>query len=412
MSFAMEDIMNRLLALLLAAMTMVGASYAQATAAVDPNGWVKEVAIANKLLAAGYVDAAQKDFEGIIQRYPATSAGVDKSWLGLSKIHMARYEYDQAKVSLEEILKRNSDAESVAGAKTTYRQLKQEADGQAQQAQQALQFVQMQYDQTSWLNPFAKLFTYLDLKKARTAADTALAAANGYDPHYFIDDVAASAIRTDYSISGTEFKPGGLDAPATGAAASTIAATGATAGVSVHTPAPGASATASTTAASSTLAGTGMLPGTGTLAGTTSAGLLTMPAAGASPTPVGPAAGVVATLGNAALVSPAPLPSPLPSAAASLVAAPSPAPVASSAPVTSVVSASPKPAASPAASSTAVPVAAAEPDLMTLQRAYQESYRQLQEAISMGNQSRIVTLNAGYQKSLDAYRAAAAAGRR
>src|SRR5690606_34554518 len=101
----------------------------------------------------------------------------------------------------EEVLRRNTDPESVSGARATYRQLKQEADGKAQQAQKAREFLEMQYAMTSWLNPFAKLFTYLDLKKARSAAEAAQAAANTYDPHFFIDDIAASAIRTDYSLS-------------------------------------------------------------------------------------------------------------------------------------------------------------------------------------------------------------------
>lgn len=382
--------MKPLLALLFTA-TLTSAVFAQAAAPADPNGWVKEIATANKLLAAGYVDAAQKDFESIIQRYAANAAGIDRAWLGLAKIHMARYDFDQAKVSLEEVLRRNSDAESLNGAKSTYRQLKQEADGKAQQAQKALQFLEQQYAYTSWLNPFAKLFTYLDLKKARAAAEAATAAANTYDPHFFIDDVAASAIRSDATLTGSDFQPAGLDTPAITAASATAAP-----GVSVHTPAPGASASGTTTAASAIA----------------TTGALTAPAADASPSVAAP--GVVATL-PIATTSPAPLPSP---AAASLVVTPSPAPAASAAaspaPAPIVISASPAPTPSASAASSTRPseTAAAEPDLMSLQRSYQESYRKLQEALTMGNQSRIVALNAEYQKALEAYRNAAAAGRR
>lgn len=386
--------MKRSMALVLAVLFAVAPVLAQEAPPTDPNGWVKEIQTADKLLAAGYTDHAQRDYESVIRRYPQNVAGIDKAWLGLARIHMARYAFDQAKASLEEVLKRNSDPGSVTAAKGVYRQLRQEAEAQAQQAAQQLQFLEYRYAMIPFFNVFAKLFTYLDLRKARAAAQAAQDQANGFDPHYFIDDVQASAIRPSYSISGGEFQPAGFETAASGTATPSPAASAAP-GVSVHVGAPAGGATVAS----------GTLPAASSAAPSVVA---------ASPVPSAEP-GVFSVPALAASLSASPAPTPAASAAASLVltpgAVPSPAP--SPRPTVTDPPASPSPAPATAAASTTNPgAAAAQPDLLTLQRGYQESYRKLQEALTRGNQKAVVDANAEYQKALEAYRAAAAAGRR
>jgi tetratricopeptide (TPR) repeat protein len=246
-----------------------GAGAPPATPPGDPNGWVRELAIADKLAAAGYLDAAQKDYESIIQRYPSTVAGVDRAWVGLARIHLARFQFDQAKASMEEVLTRNSDAESVGAARGMYRQLKLEADGQLAQAMRAVQFMEYRFAMTPWFNVFAKLFAWLDLRNARKQAQRAAEHANGFDPHHLIELPAPSATAT-YAIAAADFAPAGsVTRPATGTV------------VSVHSPAPAASpwAMPSPAAAASAAIGAGVVP----------------VAAAASPQPAPSAAGALAS---------------------------------------------------------------------------------------------------------------------
>ena len=55
--------------------------------------------------------------QGIVLAHEPIVAGIDKAWLGLSKIHMARYDYDQAKVSLSRrYLRSSGETRSCFGA--------------------------------------------------------------------------------------------------------------------------------------------------------------------------------------------------------------------------------------------------------------------------------------------------------
>lgn len=289
--------------------------------AVDPNGWVQELRVADRLAAEGYLDAAQQDYEAIVRKYPSNVAGIDLAWLGLARVHTARNEVDSAKSSIEEVLRRNANPDAMAAARTGYRQIKGAADAAAAQAQQALRFTEYRYVSTPWFNLFGKLFTYLDLRAARKAADAAAAATSNFDPRLLIDidgpPPAASAV-----VPSTT-------ATATGTAASATTATAATAS---HTAPPTASSPAPVATGEPTAQPSVAVATTGTLT---------------------PAASGTAT-------------------------------------------------AAPSGTSPASPT----PDLVTLQRSYQDAYRKVQDAIKSGNTAAVNAASKEYQAALNAYRAA------
>ncbi|MBI4870562.1 MAG: tetratricopeptide repeat protein, partial [Candidatus Riflebacteria bacterium] len=91
-----------------------------------PAGATAEFLIAegNALLAAGYVDAALQDFQRVINLAPDTSSLVSKGWYGLARCYMSQGNQELAKASLEEVLSRNNDPESVNASRDVYKSLK------------------------------------------------------------------------------------------------------------------------------------------------------------------------------------------------------------------------------------------------------------------------------------------------
>jgi len=190
--------MSRTILLLFSAIQVVAACAAETTVSAstpptDPNGWVREIQIADKLVAAGYLDAAQNDYENVIRRYPSTVAGIDKAWLGLARVHMARSELDQAKTSLESVLKRDSDPDSFRSAAATYKQLKSQADVRLVQLYRVVQAMEYRNSLTPWYDLLSILSNYLDLRTARQQLDTASLYAKSFDPHYLIDVTPSTA---------------------------------------------------------------------------------------------------------------------------------------------------------------------------------------------------------------------------
>ncbi|MBI3891341.1 MAG: hypothetical protein HY303_07405 [Candidatus Wallbacteria bacterium] len=151
------------------------------------------IAEGNALLAAGYVDAALQDFGKVINVAPDSSPLVSKGWLGLAKCYSAKGNTELAKTSLEEVLSRNNDADSVAAARGTYGDLKGRADLALAQAQQSLMYCQYRYYSISIFNFISKYFAWRDLKNAEQQVQQAQQLSDGFNPRYLIAPVGSGA---------------------------------------------------------------------------------------------------------------------------------------------------------------------------------------------------------------------------
>lgn len=339
--------------------------------------WQKDLDTAEKLLASGYHDAAQEDFEAILRKYEANGVAVSRGWFGLARVHSEKNEPELAKSSLEEVLKLNADPSSAGEARGMYGQLKQQADYQVQQSAMAMQFMEYRYYSIPWYNVLAKAFTYYDLRSVKQQYEKAQANANTFNPRYLISDGPPPQAS---EIAGGTTGTGSGGTAASGTLAGTTTGGNGTSG---HIPAGG-------TLGSGTLASVG--PGA-------------LPPASGIPTGGIPTGGTPVTLPGASPASGEPLPT---------VVADNTAPPPSLPPVASEVTPvtpSPKPDVtakpSPAPAALASEVTPPTQDLSQLQASYQNAYRELQGAMQSGDAAKIRETSGRYQTALRAYRDAA-----
>jgi len=177
-------------------------------AAVNAGSWEHDLAVADKLLEAGYYEAAIEDYQKIVTAYPDLTPAVDRAWFGMGRAYHATGNVPAAKVALEKCLERSGDATAADGARSLYRQLKNEASLQAQEMDRAVQFFETRYHTTSWLNIITKLFDYFDLRKARKRFTEADDYDKSFDPRYLIDpvDVAKPADGTTSTLTAAEME--------------------------------------------------------------------------------------------------------------------------------------------------------------------------------------------------------------
>lgn len=186
------------LGLLMAAGSGATPAQAQVPAAPDPvpglppsqNGWEYDIQVADKLFQSGYLDAAEQDYTKILTAYPDSVAGIDEAWLGLARVGQARGETARARASLQEVLRRDRSPLAAAEARDRYRQLRAEAEVQLSESRRAVFYYDDRLKRTSWMNPFGKLFNWLDLRRAQKDYDTRLAELNNFDPRFLIEPVA------------------------------------------------------------------------------------------------------------------------------------------------------------------------------------------------------------------------------
>ena len=152
-------------------------------------GWQNDLAVADKLLESGYYEAAIEDYQRIVSTYADMSPAVDRAWWGMGKAYHITGNMDAAKLALEKCLERDMDETACSGARELYRQMANEASLQKQEMEKAVQFFEMRYHNTSWLNIITKLFDYFDLRKARKEFTQAQEHADTFDPRYLIDPV-------------------------------------------------------------------------------------------------------------------------------------------------------------------------------------------------------------------------------
>lgn len=153
-------------------------------------GWEYEIEVADRLYENGYLDAAEKDYTAILTAYGDNSAGVDLAWLGLAKVHQARGETARARASLGEVLRRDSIPGVDVEARDRYRALRAEAEMQLNEARRAVFYYEGRYRQTSWMNPFGKLFHYMDFRKSKKKYEEMVADLDKFDPRFLIEPVA------------------------------------------------------------------------------------------------------------------------------------------------------------------------------------------------------------------------------
>ncbi len=154
------------------------------------HGWQYDLEVATRLLESGYLSQAQTDFEKILTSYPDNTPAMDRAWLGLAKVHQARGDVARARSSLQEVLRRDLDPGPVAEARQRYRVLYAEAEIQINEARRAVFYYEDRLARTSWLNPFGKLFHWLDARKAGKYYDQARAELELFDPRFLIEPVA------------------------------------------------------------------------------------------------------------------------------------------------------------------------------------------------------------------------------
>lgn len=182
--------MRRLLTLLVATILLLSGSQLPAAT----GSWEYDLAVADRLLEHGYLDSALEDYQGIITSYPDQTPAVDRAWLGLGKCYDAQGDLSRAKACLEQTLERNADAQAVEAARNLYIQQKQSADAELGETQRALDYFQMRYDSTSWLDIFNKVFALVDLRKARKANEEKDGLVKSFNPRYLIPPVIPAGV--------------------------------------------------------------------------------------------------------------------------------------------------------------------------------------------------------------------------
>lgn len=157
-------------------------------------GWEYEIEVADRLYENGYLDAAEKDYTAILTAYGDNSPGVDMAWLGLAKVHQARGETARARASLGEVLRRDSIPGVEVEARDRYRALRAQAELQLNEARREVFYYESRYQQTSWMNPFGKLFNWLDFRKSKKNYETMVADLDKFDPRFLIEPVSKPSV--------------------------------------------------------------------------------------------------------------------------------------------------------------------------------------------------------------------------
>jgi tetratricopeptide (TPR) repeat protein len=146
--------------------------------------------MANRLFESGYLESAEKDYNKILTAYADGTPGIDEAWLGLAKVHQAKGETAKARASLQEVLRRDSAAIAATDARNRYRTLRSEAELELNEARRAVMYYEARHRGGSWWNPFGKLFSWLDLRKARKHYSKLAKDLGNYDPHFLVDPIA------------------------------------------------------------------------------------------------------------------------------------------------------------------------------------------------------------------------------
>lgn len=146
----------------------------------------------NALLEAGYIDAAQENYQRALNVAPDNDPVMDRAWYGLARVHMSRHDVELAKTAVEEILSRNLDPTSVARGRDLYTALRAEAQVAYVEAQRALDFYNWRYHSIPGLNIISKIFAYMDLRKSRERFNQAAEVLDSFNPRYLIGPVSGS----------------------------------------------------------------------------------------------------------------------------------------------------------------------------------------------------------------------------
>lgn len=165
--------------------------------AVVAGTWEHDLAVADSLFANGYYEAAIDDYQKLVTSYPDQVPVVDRAWFGMARCYKVLGNTDSCKVALEKVLERGLDPTAADGARLVYREMKREAELRKNEAEQAKNFYEMRYAQTSWLNVITKVFDWFDRRKSRKAFDEAAAVDGTFNPRYLIDPVTPVTAPTD-----------------------------------------------------------------------------------------------------------------------------------------------------------------------------------------------------------------------
>lgn len=175
-------------------------------------GWEYDLEVANRLYDNGYLDAAEKDYTKILTAYPDEVAGIDSAWLGLAKVHQARGETSRARASLQEVLRRDAPPQTAVEARDRYRSLRASAEQQINEARRGVFYYEARYQQTSWFNPFGKLFHYLDFRKAKKNYEKMVADVDKFDPRFLIEPVVRPSVHASADAGAHASEEAGGDA--------------------------------------------------------------------------------------------------------------------------------------------------------------------------------------------------------
>lgn len=159
--------------------------------------WEHDLAVADSLFTNGYYEAAIDDYQKLVTSFPDQVPVVDRAWFGMARCYKVLGNVDGTKVALEKVLERDLDPTATDGARVVYREMKREAELRKNEAEQAKNFYEMRYEQTSWLNIITKVFDWFDRRKSRKVFDEAAAVDATYNPRYLIDPVTPVAVATD-----------------------------------------------------------------------------------------------------------------------------------------------------------------------------------------------------------------------
>ncbi|MBI4872268.1 MAG: hypothetical protein HY814_11955 [Candidatus Riflebacteria bacterium] len=129
----------------------------------------------------------------MINLAPDTSPLVSKGWYGLARCYMSQGNQELAKASLEEVLSRNNDPESVNASRDVYKSLKGQADLSVPQVQQTVLYLQWRYQSIPFFSFISKFLAWRDLKSAEKQLEGAQVLANTFNPRYLIAPVQAPA---------------------------------------------------------------------------------------------------------------------------------------------------------------------------------------------------------------------------